>query len=691
MKPFLFFLPLCCLVQVQSPVQAQSRISAQTGQNSPARIILTGCPAGMYADLGRTLPYTTGYEVDRKEEGGQYMPVGRYIPCANGSVLYQRMTWYAHILPGYALPTAALSDTLWKVYRSAAKEHLFSAPFPLLQLALGRCFLDTTARQGKIYQYRFRFTDSLPAVESPAAVCRPSQPQYASILSQRVLPEKRTSLLEWSTTAVNAAPFFDAYRRQSGTAAGFLQIPVTRGLRTNTKTDSLIFMVIDSSVKPGITYDYFIVAKDYLGNNGNHSDTVRLQSGGRQNVPAVFNLRTRSDSNGIRLRWARLTPNTSLQNILVLRSTQHDTGYAPLTLLPVTDTMYTDKTAMGGQRYFYQLIVQGAFNYSLPTPRVSGMYTGPVNLLPPYGLEASPLPKGVRLSWRYTGRQDIAGFKVYRSTSPQRKMQLISDRIPAAKDSLPVQFTDTTAGSDKTTFYYAVAAVSHTSTPGPLSNIVSSAPAAISKVPAPVGLRYLWLNDSVVSVTWRDLQRETSGIAAYQVYKTTMADSLPPHHLSTSNLPADNLSADNLSAGNLLRVTAMNEFTDTLQEGEVRWYRIKTINTAGISSVASPSLRIEAPVHQPLPPGRVHAYRQGKNIVLDWDGSLNTGIREYRIYKAENTGKTVLVDSLIAIRQPYQYIDGATRPGNVYFYYVTSVAGRELESRRSEEVRVRTN
>jgi fibronectin type 3 domain-containing protein len=489
--------------------------------------------------------------------------------------------------------------------------------------------------------------------------------------SQRVLPEKRTSLLEWRTAAVNAAPFFDVYRRQPGTAAGFLQIPVTRGLRSNAKMDSLLFMVIDSAVKPGITYDYFIVAKDYLGNSGNHSDTVRLQSGGRQNVPSVFNLRTRSDSNGIRLRWARLARNTSLQNILVLRSLAHDTGYAPLTLLPVTDTMYTDKTAVGGQRYFYQLIVQGAFNYSLPTPRVSGMYTGPVNLLPPYGLEALPLPKGVRLSWRYANQQDIAGFKVYRSTSPQRKMQLISDRIPAAKDSLPVQFTDTTAGSDKTTFYYAVAAVSRTSTLGPLSTIISSAPAAISKVPVPAGLRYLWLNDSVVSVTWRDLQRETPGIAAYQVYKTTEAGSLP--------------------AGNLLRVAAMNEFTDTLQEGEVRWYRIKTMNTAGISSEASPSVRIEAPVHKPLPPGRVHAYRQGKNIVLDWDGSLNAGIRKYRIYKAENTGKTILVDSLMATRQPYQYTDAATRPGRVYFYYVTSVTGRELESRRSEEVRVRTN
>ena len=706
MKPFLFLRAFCCLIltQAQTQTQAQSpdRTQIQVRQNSPARVILTGCPSGMYADLGKPLPYTTGYEVDRKEAGGQYIPVGRYIPCTNSSVLYQRMTAYAHILPGYALPTAALSDTLWKVYRSAAKEGLFSAPFPLLQLALGSCFLDTTARQGRTYQYRFRFTDSLPAVESPATICRPSQPQYASMQSQRVLPEKKTSLLEWRTAVVNAAPFFEAYRRQSGTAAGFLHIPVTRGLRTNAKTDSLIFMVIDSSVMPGITYDYFIVAKDYLGNSGNHSDTVRLQSGGRRNVPAVFNLRTRSDGNGIQLRWARLAPNTSLQNIVVLRSAAHDSGYAPLTLLPVTDTMYTDKTALGGQRYFYQLIVQGAFNYSLPTPRVSGMFTGPVNLLPPYGLAAFPLPKGVRLSWQYANRQDIAGFKVYRSASPQQKMQLISDRIPPAKDSLPVQFTDTTAGSDKTTFYYAVAAVSHTSTLGPLSNIVSSAPAAISKVPAPDGLRYLWLNDSVVSITWRDLQRETPGIASYRVYKKTAGpDSLAANHPSTNNLSGEHLSTDSRSANHpstnnrpadsLLRVTTMNEFTDTLQEGEVRWYRITTMNTAGSSSVASPSVRIEAPVHRPLPPGRVHAYRQGKNIVLDWDGTLDAGIREYRIYKAEDAGKTILVDSLKANSQPCQYIDAATRPGTVCFYYVTSVTGKEQESRRSEEVRVRIN
>src|SRR5699024_1555794 len=117
---------------------------------------------------------------------------------------------------------------------------------------------------------------------------------------------------------------------------------------------------------------------------------------------------------GIRLNWNPLLPNPSLQNILVMRSEVYDSSYTLLKTLPVTDTTFTDKDVKAGRNYYYQMMVQGSQNYSLPTPRVSGIFLGKSFLLPAEDLVSEPTDEGIQLTWKYRDKEKLNGFNIYR-------------------------------------------------------------------------------------------------------------------------------------------------------------------------------------------------------------------------------------------------------------------------------------
>lgn len=648
-------------------ILAGFQASAQQG----GRPVLTGCPSGMYIQLGQ-LPPATAYKIYRQQDGtGAFQYIGNYAPCANNNELRQRLIANAARLPDNSLPSKALSDTLWKIYTAAQNRSLIDFPFPVFHLAVGWSFLDTSAIPGIKYKYRFVFAGTSGPVETGLVKFEYAHPQFSKMQFSQMMPGEHSARMQWELSTANRPDFFDIYRKQSGNTGDFQKINASKGFWNTAHDDSVIFLVLDTTLMPGITYDYFIVAKDMLGNAGNHSDTVRLKAGGRQNVPSVYNFHTTPDSAGIKLIWTAPANTSGLQNIMILRSAAYDTGYDLISLAPPKDTTYTDKNVQPGQRYFYQLIVQGAFNYSLPTARVSGMYTGWNGILPATDLEASSTGKGIKLTWRYPDQKNIQGFKVFRSSSSPHELQLVSGLIAPAADSTAPVYIDTTAVHRQTSFYYAVAPISKASIQGPYSNIATSSADVTNKLPAPTGLRFVWLNDTVVSLTWRDMQREAQGVSAYKVYKQSNS--------------SDTSSAD------MLRLCLTNEFTDTLREGETRWYSVRACNTANLAGAASTPVHIEARINKPLPPGTVHAYLQGNKILLRWDGSINAPIKEYRIYRAKNTGNITLLKTVTAnTKNAYSYPDNTITGNAIYYYYITSTDTHGYESSRSEEISVRT-
>lgn len=328
---------------------------------------------------------------------------------------------------------------------------------------------------------------------------------------------------------------------------------------------------------------------------------------------------------GIFLSWRGLDPNPSLQNILVLRSESYDTGYTLLTTLPVNAYQYLDRNVAGGKRYYYQLIVQGSANFSIPSPRVSGMFGGKLKLDAPYDFASQSVEQGVVLSWRYRSPERIKGFKVYRSLHPQQDFDFIGEMIIPSDSSL-YHFTDSTVGNENTTYYYAVAAVSRTSNLGPSSTVVSGNALAALTLEAPVKLRRLWLNDSTVSITWADMQESNPAISGYKIYK------------SEEELTA-------VSEQNLCDSVSVNEFTDRLAPGETGWYWVRAICGDQVEGGLSSPIIVRAELKKPLAP-EVYLSRQKTGISLSWSASLDKDIQQYRIYRSTGEGELSLLGSL---------------------------------------------
>src|SRR5699024_5499170 len=111
---------------------------------------------------------------------------------------------------------------------------------------------------------------------------------------------------------------------------------------------------------------------------------------------------------------------------------------------------------------------------------------------------------------------------------------------------------------DKTSAYYAVTAVCKASNQSPSSLVVSGKATGIPAVPAPVSVKSLWLSDTTVSITWKDMMREVPGIVGYKVYK-------------------DNEMLEEISENNFFVDTDINQIIDTLRPGQEAWYWVKDV------------------------------------------------------------------------------------------------------------------
>ncbi len=637
-------------------------------EKSNPDVTFTDTPMGVYLEINMSVD--EGYQIFRKTEGEDYQAIGTYTPVYTASDLYKKMKSFEKIFSNFGSTKEALAEELWEMYKSN-KEDLLQTPFPLLHLSIGNSFIDTSAVIGKTYQYKLVFIESEKEVETKSKMYELVQAEFEPMLFHKVMNVGKTVRLEWAVSSANNPPMVELYRRQAAGLGDFKKVNAERGIYMNEPGDSVIFIAIDTTGIIGISYDYYLVSIDYLGNQGNSSDTVRLEVGGRQNVPAVYNLSTRSDSIGIRLSWRKMNPNPSLRNILVLRSLEYDTGYVLLTTLPVSQTEFIDRDVEGGRLYYYQLIVEGASNFSIPTPRVSGKYTGKIDLPAPYDVTSRALKGGVALSWQYRDTARVRGFRVFRSTHPQEGFEFIGETIEVPKNSTLIHFVDSTVFDENTSYYYAVAAVSKTSHLSPSSTVVSGQSKSSSKLSAPTGLRKLWLNDTTVSITWVDMEQTSAEVIGYKVYK------------NTEELPT--ISEEYLSDS-----VEINEYVDVLYPGEVNWYWVKAMGANYETGSTSSPIRIEAIVDRPLPP-EVALYQQTKSVLLVWDSPLGNSIQKYNIYRVRDKGKPTLIGSVNYSDTQIKYSDTKVKKGELYFYYVTAVDKYNVESEASTELRTRIN
>jgi len=217
----------------------------------------------------------------------------------------------------------------------------------------------------------------------------------------------------------------------------------------------------------GHRYVYVLAALDSIGRQSVPSARVVVTFHPAPRPPE--NLRAAPGDREVRLTWgppSRLVDGTPLPLPVAYRLLRGEGPGAPLQPIspqPVTTTAFTDRGLNNERTYLYAVqAVRSELAEVVRSELSATVEAVPVDLTPPSAprnLVAVPSESAVRLAWDPSPDEDVAGYMVYRATSPSDQYVRLT---PAA--SAGTLYTDRTAERGKT-YRYAVTAVDRARAP----------------------------------------------------------------------------------------------------------------------------------------------------------------------------------------------------------------------------------
>lgn len=217
----------------------------------------------------------------------------------------------------------------------------------------------------------------------------------------------------------------------------------------------------DVTVKNDTTYAYRVIAVNRYDRESRPGAPVVA----RPSVPpaAPTNLAAEADENQIRLSWQAPatsedgSPLTDLKGYNIYRSPAKGTEGALINQQLVKGTSFTDIGLETGKSHYYQVKavdnLTPPWSESKPSNVVAAAPEDRTPPKPPITLIAVPTAKEVRLTWEPNREKDLAGYRVYRSTTPGQGHQPVT---PAPIGINSYADTDVKPG---TSYYYVVTAV----------------------------------------------------------------------------------------------------------------------------------------------------------------------------------------------------------------------------------------
>ena len=643
-----------------------------------------GGPHGIYVALGTNLPTSSrpinggvAYIVDRRVSGeAGWQEIATISAPASIEEFRSRLERAMPFVPVPISLSQIRVDTLWQIiskYGDATRLQFWSGAL-LVRLASGMVYLDTTAQPSAMYQYRVSLVDRSGRALAVFVSNVESFPQ-TSLLPKLRLFEKSSDtkqvILAWTSGRGKRASIFKAYR-QAGMSGEYQPVAVLSFF--NSRHDSTFYVIVDTMVHPLQGYRYYLLPMDYYGNPGVASDTATLGTYDFQQVPLPDFIHAASlDSMaGIRVSW-RLPEPQLVRNLTIYRSTDFDTGYARLSGVATSDTSYTDQNVMPMIKYFYYLVMHGPLGeLSPPSAKVFGMYISPVGPVAPGIISAAGVTHGVRLSIVGTDIHQL-NYQVYRNDGITPELHLISGLVPR-KDSITVFEDTSTTLSGELTYSYAARAENASHDFSQFSDTVHVRPLITTHPPTPLGLNAT-IEGKMVQLYWNDMRPTDNAISGYSIFRREIERGKKESKFVKLN--------------DTLLSVSRNRFTDTTaMEGRTYEYAVRDYDFFGGESQMSMATLVEIPEVQPIPPGGVRAMVDKNGILVQWDKTLQSSIREYRVYRYQRRLRPIR----ISIRRPaeaLETLDKNARKGNLYFYYVTAVNSKGAESERSNEVGIR--
>ncbi len=258
----------------------------------------------------------------------------------------------------------------------------------------------------------------------------------------------------------------------------------------------------------------------------------------------------------------------------------------------------------------------------------------------------------VSLRWTANTDADLAGYRIYRSTTTPVALNAANRIADAVTD---VEYTDADRVND-TALYYVVTAVDSNGNESVASAEKTATPTKAADVTAPgvpAGLTAV-AGDGRVTLTWT--ANADPDLAGYQVYRSSSAG-VRGTPLTTSPVPA----------ATYVDTTAVN--------GSAYFYVVTAVDVAGNESAASNEASgTPSDTTAPAVPAAVTATAGRHSVTLRWTANTEADLRGYRVYRAETATVPTDDDALvgIVIRPGRTFLDSDLVAGTRYHYVVVS-------------------
>ena len=265
--------------------------------------------------------------------------------------------------------------------------------------------------------------------------------------------------LSWTDNSEADLYGYNLYRSTSSGSLGSL-------LATVTGTNAFV----DSSVTNGTTYYYTVKAVDNVDNESTGAETPATPADPDPAPAAPTNLVVTAGDYFVDLSWNANSEN-DLASYTIYRTGLSGYYFGDPLVTNVTDTSYRDNTAVNGITYHYVVTaIDANGNESLVSNELSAL---PSDIAPeaPRGLSAIARDGEVALRWDESSDVDLAGYNLYRSTTPGSY-----GTAPATNLTGSAYVDDSVLNG--TTYYYALKAVDAGAKDSPFGEGVVAAPQA---------------------------------------------------------------------------------------------------------------------------------------------------------------------------------------------------------------------
>lgn len=642
-----------------------------------AGVYAIGGDKGIFINLSNEInPSTeTEFNISRTDRHGKQIEIAELRTTKTINDFIQGISKFQSVLPYSSVPDEEETNKIWEVINknnNVDSVALWGA-YPLIKLALGLMYFDSTVTTGEEYKYIIEKIDGRETTSAETNFALyPQQPDFEKIKIVNHSANSSAVSIKWQTGSENNPVNFIVYRQDNG-KGNFNPIEVSKGFSRDERNTFLY--VVDNSVEPNNFYKYFLVPLDLFENRGFYSDTLFVGAYNYNTLPAIQNISAVSvDSlRGIFLSWEIPSPE-AVVSVRIFKSEIFDSSFKQIAEVSPNQNNYLDLMVEPMKRYYYYIQQIGPLGEESSTSaRIASFYLSSEIPIPPVNLSAEGISNGVKLSWE-NSESFIEGFRVYRSKGLNDSFVQVSDLIPEEKPF--TTFIDSSKElSGKLTYFYSVKSFSTSHNESSFSDTVSIRPAIPTTPLKPTGLSGYVENNSAL-ISWDDMNEKDNSVLGYLILRKDFdkeGNANNDFHPLTDSILYFN----------------QNSFADnTIEKNKNYEYAVVSLDLFGGKSKLSNSFRINNSPERPLPPAGLKAILMKDEVKIKWESSLQQDIVEYKVYRQKRNSEPVYLGS-VKLKDKTEFTDKGLTKDELYFYFVTTVNKYDIESSPSKFIPAR--